>query len=108
MPSVYRALGDMQRNMQADGSSHLIGRGKKPPRMQPRMMNALEENKCQARCDVPTTSASDWGGEAIQEVGAVGHVLRDGCKAHLCQVFTRPLMCSVPPPSTQSLLIGFC
>lgn len=55
MPSVYMALGDMQRSVQADGSSRLMGRGNKPPGMQPSMMNALEENKCQARCDVPMT-----------------------------------------------------
>lgn len=105
MPSVYTALGDMQRNVQADGSSRLIGRGKKPPGMQPSVMNALEENKCQARCDVPMTSASNWGREAIQEVGTMGPVHRDGCKADLCQVFPQPFMCSVPPRSTQSLFI---
>ena len=104
MPSVYMALGGMQRNVQADGSSHLIGRGKKPPKMQPSMMNALEENKCQTRCDVPTTSANNWGREAIQEAGTTGHVHRL-FQARLCQVFTQPFTCSVPPRSTQSLLI---
>lgn len=105
MPSVYMALGDMQRSVQADGSSRLMGRGNKPPGMQPSMMNALEENKCQARCDVPMTSASNWGREAIQEVGAMGHVHREVARPICARSFLSPSCVLFPlnPPNPFSL-----